>query len=197
MPLLYYIRHGETDWNEVGRFQGHRDVPLNDRGRAQAGEAGAILLALMTRDGRHPSEFGFVASPLGRARATMDLLRASLGLSPAGYLLDARLREIGYGDWEGLTVSEMRSRDPDVFAARELDRWSRKAPSGEAYAEVTVRVRAWFEALDRDTVAVAHGGTMRALTVVLGLATPEEAVDAPVLQGAVYRFADGTMERYA
>src|SRR5262245_56180445 len=142
MPLLYYIRHGETEWNAVGRFQGHRDIPLSDRGRAQAGEAGAILLTLMARDGRHPGAFSFVASPLGRARATMDLVRASLGLAPGGYLLDDRLREIGYGDWEGLTVSEMRLRDPDVFAAREMDRWGRGAPSGEAYSEVTVRVRA-------------------------------------------------------
>jgi broad specificity phosphatase PhoE len=72
VPKIYYIRHGETAWNAQGRFQGSQDIPLNDLGRSQAAAAGAILGDLLVGDGHAPSSLPFVASPLGRARMTMD-----------------------------------------------------------------------------------------------------------------------------
>src|SRR5947199_5145000 len=101
MPVIYYMRHGETDWNVEGRLQGGIDTPLNALGRAQAAQAGRILARLFAREGRVAASVAFVASPLQRARHTMDLVRAELGLPPVGYALDDRLREIGYGHWEG------------------------------------------------------------------------------------------------
>src|ERR1700710_2401763 len=100
MPTIYYIRHGETEWNADGRLQGNQDIPLNDLGRTQATHAGSILAGLFARDGREPSSLSFVASPLGRARLTMELLRTELKLPAQDYALDDRLREIGYGHWE-------------------------------------------------------------------------------------------------
>src|SRR3954471_7442783 len=94
MPVIYYIRHGETDWNVEGRLQGGIDTPLNERGRAQAAHAGHVLTRLFAGDGRTAASLGFVASPLQRARQTMDLVRAGLKLPPGGYALDDRLREI-------------------------------------------------------------------------------------------------------
>src|SRR5258708_6813130 len=79
-PTIFYIRHGETDWNGAGRLQGRHDVPLNARGRAQAMHCGEILRDLLARDGHAAVEF--VASPLGRARETMELVRVALGLPP-------------------------------------------------------------------------------------------------------------------
>lgn len=195
-PVIYYIRHGETSWNAEGRFQGSRDIPLNSRGRGQAAAAGEILRDLISRDAREPRHFGYVSSPLGRARTTMDLLRGALGLPADGYRLEHRLREIGWGDWEGMTVPEMQAHDPATFAARRKDRWNVTAPNGETYAEVAVRLRAWLAELTSDTVAVAHGGTMRALMVATGVATTLEAVEAQVEQGVVYVFADGRMSKY-
>jgi probable phosphoglycerate mutase len=195
-PVIYYIRHGETEWNAEGRFQGSRDIPLNDRGRVQATAAGEILRELITRDARAPHHFGYVSSPLGRARTTMDLLRGSLGLPADGYEVEHRLREIGWGEWEGLTVPEMQAHDPATFAARRKDRWNVTAPNGETYAEVAVRTRAWLDELTSDTVAVAHGGTMRALMVATGVATTAEAVEAQVEQGVVYVFAGGALSKY-
>ena len=84
-PTIYYIRHGETAWNAEGRFQGSQDIPLNDLGRTQAVAAGGILADLLTRDGREASSLPFVASPLGRARLTMDLMRGTLQLPPDQY----------------------------------------------------------------------------------------------------------------
>ena len=88
MPTIYYMRHGETDWNVEGRLQGGIDTPLNELGLAQAAHAGRVLADLFTRDGRRASDLAFVASPLQRARVTMDIVRVELKLPPGGYALD-------------------------------------------------------------------------------------------------------------
>ncbi len=102
-PVLYYVRHGLTDWNIEGRLQGGNDIPLNDRGRAQAAQCADILRDLFARDGRAATDFHYVSSPLVRASETMDILRKALGLPPDGYAREPRLKEIAFGDWEGLT----------------------------------------------------------------------------------------------
>src|SRR5439155_286146 len=83
------------------------------------------------------------------------------------------------------------------FAARDRDKWGIAAPSGESYASVTLRMREWFESLLADTVTVAHGGTMRALMVALGIATPLEAAETPIGQGVVYVFSEGRLAKYS
>jgi broad specificity phosphatase PhoE len=196
-PVIYYIRHGETSWNAEGRLQGVKDIPLNELGRAQATHAGGILGELVRRDGRELSALSFVASPLSRARATMEFVRSQLGLPADGYALDDRLREIGYGQWEGSTLAEMEAADPAFFARRLADKWMVAPTGGETYAEVQLRVREWYDQLRVDTVAVAHGGTARALMVALGLETPATAADLPIQQGAVYVFRDGGLTKYS
>jgi broad specificity phosphatase PhoE len=195
-PVIYYIRHGETAWNAEGRFQGSRDIPLNDLGRSQAVASGRILADLIARDGYETSALPFVASPLSRARLTMELVRETLQLPPDDYAVDGRLREIGYGQWEGLTLPEMERHDAVTFASRIADKWGVAAPSGESYASVSLRMREWFDSLQGDTVTVAHGGTMRALMVALGIATPLEASDIPIGQGVVYVFSEGKLTKH-
>ena len=197
MPTIYYIRHGETEWNADGRLQGNQDIPLNDLGRKQAAAAGLILADLFAQDGRDQPSLIFVASPLGRARSTMELVRSTLRLPPEDYGIDDRLREIAYGSWEGATYAEMQLKDPALFAKRQAEKWTVAPPGGESYAEVTARVTDWYRQLTADTVAVAHGGTARALMVVLGIETPESAVDLTIEQGAVYVFAEGGLAKYS
>jgi broad specificity phosphatase PhoE len=196
-PVIYYIRHGETAWNAAGRLQGVQDVPLNDLGRKQAAHAGNILADLFARDGRDKSSLLFVASPLGRARSTMELVRGELKLPVAGYALDDRLREIGYGQWEGSTLAEMEVRDPDLFTKRQTEKWTVSPPGGESYVQVQARMQDWYASVRSDTVAVAHGGTARALMVALGLETPLSAADLTIEQGAVYVFRDGGLQKYS
>ena len=126
----------------------------------------------------------------------MELVRDTLRLPEADYAVDDRLREIGYGQWEGLTLPEMQLHDAATFASRNVDKWSVAAPSGESYAAVTLRMLEWFRSLSADTVTVAHGGTMRALMVAQGIATPLEAADTPIGQGVVYVFRDGRMTKH-
>jgi broad specificity phosphatase PhoE len=196
-PTLYYIRHGLTDWNIEGRLQGGHDVPLNDRGRAQAVQCADILRDLFARDGRAATDFHYVSSPLVRASETMDIVRKALGLPPEGYVREPRLKEIAFGDWEGLTYLDVLGRDKSVVYRRESDKWLFRSPGGETYEEVARRVGEWYATLDRDAVVTAHGGTARALVGHLGIATPEQAAHQPIEQGVVYLFADQQLTRYA
>ena len=200
LPTLYYIRHGQTEWNASGRVQGWRDIPLNVKGRAQAAQAGGILRDLLAREQRDHAKLPFVASPLGRARETMELVRTSIGLPREGYALEARLREIGYGDWEGMTFAEMRTTHPEHYALRDADKWGIAAPGGESYADLEARVGGWLESLMQDAVqdavVVAHGGTMRALMVARGIERAAEAAERYIEQGVVYVFEGSRLTKH-
>ena len=196
-PVVYYVRHGLTEWNVQQRLQGRHDVPLNAEGRKQAMRSAAILQELLARDGRAPEDFVYVSSPLIRARETMELMRATLGLSRAGYEVEARLAEIAFGEWEGLTYEDVIRRDGDVVEKREHNKWGFRPPGGESYAQVTRRVGQWYDELARDAVVAAHGGTARALLAHLQIAAPEEATHRSVDQGVVYVYADNRLARYA
>lgn len=196
-PAIYYVRHGLTDWNVQQRLQGRHDVPLNTEGCAQAVCCAKILQDLFRRDDRAPESFDYISSPLVRARKTMEIMRATLGLEPAGYTVEAQLAEIAFGEWEGLTYSQVMARDKHIVAERESDKWGFKPPGGESYAQVTVRIRGWYETVDKDTVVAAHGGTARALIAHLGLAPPQDATHYSIDQGVVYVFAGDRLARYA
>ena len=196
-PVIYYIRHGETSWNADGRLQGTQDTPLNDLGRRQAVQSGYILADLLTRDGRDKAQIPYLSSPLLRARTTMELMRGALNLPPRDYATDDRLREIGYGQWEGSTLAEMQAADPGFFAKRLADKWRVAPTGGETYEAVQRRMRDWYDQVRGDMVVVAHGGTARALMVALGIETPESASDLPIAQGAVYVFGNGGLKKYS
>ena len=194
MPLLFYIRHGETDWNAESRLQGQRDIPINAKGRAQARICGEILRDLIARE---DGGFDFVSSPLCRARETMEIVRATLGLDPQGYRVDQRLAEISFGEWEGFTLDELARLSPKATAARERDKWAFTPPGAESYATMSMRVREWYESLVQNTVAVAHGGTLRGLIVQLGICSAAEAPFLDIAQGVVYAIREGSLARYA
>jgi probable phosphoglycerate mutase len=197
MPVLYYVRHGETDFNRQGRLQGRRDTVLNAHGRQQAAECGVLLHDLFARDHRRPQDFKYVASPLKRARETMEIVRATLGLQPHDYEVDARLIEIAYGEWEGLTLQEIETQNASVLSARERDKWDFAPPGGESYRELADRIGKWYGSLTADSVVAAHGGGVRALMAILNIVSEEQATRAQIEQGVIYVFADGKMSRYA
>jgi probable phosphoglycerate mutase len=194
-PTLYFVRHGETDWNRERRLQGQHDIPLNALGRTQSSRCGAILRDLLASAGGSASDYEYVSSPLGRARETMELMRGELGLPPHQYRTDARLMEMSFGRWEGFTFAELQARESAGLAARERDKWSFVLPGGESYAQLVVRVGAWYAEICRDTVVSAHGGVCRALIAHLGIAQPEVASTGEVGQGVIYVFNGARMTR--
>jgi broad specificity phosphatase PhoE len=168
---LYYVRHGETDWNRAQRYQGQRDIPINATGRAQAKANGRLLAAALGDGAAH---LDYVASPLKRASETMEILRAELWLDRRAYRTDDRLMEINYGSWEGQPWADMAIRDAAGYAARQADVWNWRPPSGESYQMLAERVGAWLAEVAGDTVVVAHGGVSRALRAILfDLSAPE------------------------
>ncbi len=197
MPVLYFIRHGETEFNVAQRLQGRSETNLNARGRAQSREYAGVLCDLFERDRRQPSDYAYVSSPLLRARETMELLRSELGLDPSAYAIDDRLAEISYGEWEGLTLAEVQARDPGVLQRREQDKWDFVPPGGESYREVADRVAAWYATVTRDSVIAAHGGVARALMANFHILPEEEATHADILHGVLYVFDGGTLARYS
>lgn len=178
---LYLIRHGETDWNAEGRLQGGRDIPLNGFGRTQAEEAGRKLRDLVP----HAESLDYLCSPMSRARATMEIARRTIGLDPTGYKTDARLRELTFGTWEGMTWREVRAKAPQAAKEREARKWYYAPPDGESYEMLMERTMPVFRELKRDTVIVSHGGVMRVALAGFGFEPKGVAEDLDIWQGKI------------
>jgi broad specificity phosphatase PhoE len=189
---LIFLRHGQTAYNFESRLQGQRDVSLDGKGREQAGAVGRFLGdSLGAQVARLESANGFWASPLGRARQTMEIARAAMGLGAQPYHLDGRLLELSFGDWEGMTWDQIESAYPGAIETREADKWNYTPPGGESYAELTERVRAWLSEREDDTLVVSHGGVARALMALLAGVEPLVAAEAPIRQGRALIFENG------
>lgn len=194
-PIPYrilFVRHGETDYNAEGRLQGQQDIPLNGRGRAQASAIGRSLAKLMPEAiAALEAADAFFASPLLRVRETMELARAALGLPPTRYALAPELKELTFGEWEGLTWPQVAKRDPAGARAREADKWNFAPPDGESYAMLADRLRPWLEARDRDCFVASHGGVARAFMTLIGGLSPTAAENAEIWQGRAILFDQG------
>nr|MBA3448841.1 histidine phosphatase family protein [Pseudaminobacter sp.] len=128
MPLVYFVRHGQTGWNIEGRLQGQADTDITVVGRGQADRNGRRLAELIAA----PEEFDFVASPMRRTRETMERVRETMGLQPDRYRTDARLVEVHFGDWQGHTFVELEAREPGSTKARSKDKWGFVPPGADA-----------------------------------------------------------------
>jgi broad specificity phosphatase PhoE len=187
---LYFVRHGETDWNRAGRYQGQRDIPLNATGRAQAARNGEVLAEML---GGGAARLDFVASPLLRARETMEIIRRELTLPPTDYRSDDRLREIHYGEWEGRLWQELPQADPEGYAARRADPWSWQPAGGESYRMLSERVGLWLAEMTNDAVVVAHGGVSKVLRGLVLQLGPAEIAGLDVPQDKVLQVTAGNV----
>jgi probable phosphoglycerate mutase len=161
-PTIVFIRHGETDWNREERFQGQRDIPLNALGRRQAERNGRAVAGILAA-----GDWRLIASPLGRTVETMQIALAAAGRAGASFTTDSRLKEASFGDWEGLTLTEITAGQPDFARQRELDKWGFVPPSGESYSMLAERIDGWVRTVDAPTLVVGHGGVLRALCICL------------------------------
>ncbi|MET3793065.1 histidine phosphatase family protein [Aquamicrobium terrae] len=193
MPApVYIVRHGQTDWNAEFRLQGQADIDLNDLGRRQAVGNGSKLARLIDE----PQAFDFVASPMIRTRRTMELLRGAMGLDPAAYRTDERLKELNFGDWQGYTAEELEALHPGSTRRRELAKWDFRpvGEGAESYQMLLERVEPVFRVLRGPAVCVTHGGIMRVLFRLVGGMSKEDACALAIPQDRILRWQGDTLE---
>lgn len=158
MKTLYIVRHGETEWNKIGRYQGITNVPLNENGIAQAKACGNALKDV------HFDRI--LSSDLSRALVTAETIRGNRQLE---IKTDERLREINFGDWEKLLFTEIEERWPGLINQMYRRPDIVKVPNGESFQEV--QDRAWSAVSDflnenneDETILITcHGGTIRTI----------------------------------
>ncbi|MEQ8899322.1 MAG: histidine phosphatase family protein [Roseovarius sp.] len=177
LPPIWFLRHGQTEWNLEGRLQGHKDSPLTALGRAQAAQQARILPEILEKVARGAG--GCFASPLGRAQET-----ARIALAGRAFVTDPRLAEIATGDWEGRLRAEVATGEGDLFLYA-------GAPGGEGLDALQARVAAFLGDVKGPSVVVSHG--------LLGKVLRGQArgLDVPGmdrlsnLQGCVYLIENG------
>ena len=196
-PELYFIRHGQTDWNAEGRYQGSKDIPLNDIGRAQSDLNGKLLAQLLKRGGRTPGDFTWHASPLSRTRETMDRVRAGFVGALPEVDFDGRLVEVSFGIYEGRLHTELAAGEMAIAGERDARFWDFRPPSGESYEDVAQRVLGFAaERLAAPAIIVAHGGILRILRHLIEGFPPERAVSWFPPQDSVVHFIEGKCVLY-
>ena len=160
---LVVVRHGVTDWNREGRFQGHLDPPLSDVGRR---EADLVADRLSSDDLLRPAHV--VSSSLARAMETAAAIGRASGVAVEP---DDRLMEIGQGEWEGRTHAELEVADAQRYRAWRDAAGVRQPPGGEPIDSAMTRVQAVLDDLTTSRTGavclVSHGGTMRVLARLL------------------------------
>lgn len=158
MKTLYIVRHGETDWNKMGKYQGITDVPLNENGLNQAKACGNALKDV-TFD-------RILSSDLSRALVTAETIR---GDRTTSITVDKRLRELNFGDWEAMLFSDIEARWPGLIDEMYLRPHLVKVPNGESFKDLQDRAWAGLEEFinandEEETLLIAcHGGTIRTL----------------------------------
>lgn len=186
---ILLVRHGQTEWNLVGRYQGWGDSPLTPLGIAQAEAIGRHL-----RDIAEARDAPIVASPIGRARRSAELIREQLG-STAPITFDDRLREISLGSWDGLDRTEIAALVPGIFERDGRYEWYFRTPTGETYDEFAGRISSWMEeAAGKTLIMVAHGVVTRVMRGLYAGLPRHIALRLPVPQDRIFRLADGRVE---
>ncbi|HWQ04644.1 MAG TPA: histidine phosphatase family protein [Longilinea sp.] len=168
MTKIWLVRHGETDWNRSHRFMGQQDIPLNVEGLRQAAELANALR------GQHFD--ALFSSDLQRARQTAEVFAEALHLPR---WLDARLREVNLGDWQGETHADIQAHFPAQWAERYADPLNFRPPGGETVAEMAARA---YQALDEIAAACPNSRVLLVSHGILLAALICRARDMPLTQ---------------
>ena len=157
MIRLYFVRHGETEWNKIGKFQGSADVSLNDIGKIQADLTAEYI-----------KKFKFdkiYSSPLKRAFETASKIAEKQNI---GIIKDERLKEMNFGDWEGLSFDCIEAKWPGRLKEMYYSPDKVNIPNGETFLQVQMRTKNFLNNLlenegDKNYLIVSHGVTLRTI----------------------------------
>ena len=182
-PAIVFVRHGETDWNKQGLVQGSVDTELNQTGRQQA-QAVAKLLTMRRNEW---AGFDIIVSPQWRARQTADYILQALDRTD--FAVDLRVRELGFGIWEGRPIWEMKASP--IYPPDAEGKYYWRPEGGESYEDGVARVDEWLNSLKKSTLVIAHGAVGRCLMGAVTHMEPHEIVNLPTPQGAYCDLSQG------
>lgn len=191
MKHLYFIRHGETEWNAERRMQGQWNSNLNALGRKQAKVNGLLMEGLEID--------ALFASPLDRTRQTAEIINTGLQLP---ITFDDRLKEWDCGDWSGFLYADIQTRWPDEWAAWQADHFHYRPPQAENYVDMIERVEPFLAELrdhpGRSIAIVSHGMIGRVMVSLLLGHGEEEMLSYHQRNDVVFRVTlDGEATRLA
>ena len=183
------FRHGETEWNTEGRYQGHMNSPLTSRGIIQARENARIFR-------QHSSSlppFTVYASPLDRVKETALIMLDELGIPVDVISYDDRLMEASFGDCEGLTEAEVAQKYPEFWKTRLTDCWNARPPSGESYADLSSRVGGWYNDVkfSGTTIVICHAMTSRVMRGIYMNLFHQDIVNLPKPHDGFFKLCNG------
>ena len=187
---IYLIRHGETEWNRSGHYQGQLDSRLTKNGEQQARAVGHLAREIYMTRGQMP----FYCSPLGRCRQTAALLCKTGGIRAENIIYDPRIQELNCGHWQTWTREEVKERWPDEVSHYVSDRWNYRIPGGgENGPMLLARANSWLKTLPTagPIFVVSHGMIGRFIRGLCGNLKPEEILSLEVPQGVIYHLCDG------
>lgn len=178
---IYLLRHGETDWNKKRLLQGHTDIPLNEKGRAQVDDTVRKLCALDVRMD------AIVSSPLKRARETAEIAADRLGYPKEKIAVEELLIERGFGEGEGMSLNDMKTKYPDSDCPGMESKEELIRRAGQAFQKITTVF------CDAERILLtAHGAVVFALLeAVSGETIPYTGRAACITQGSIYRIRKG------
>ena len=179
---IWFVRHGETEWNRTKRYQGHSDIPLNETGRRQAQETAALLA--------NEPLMAVYASDLSRAVETAEAVAQPHGLQVQQ---NSALRELHFGLWEGLRYEQIMEKWADELSLMYEDPERGRAPEGEGFSDLAKRAWPALQAIreahqEEEAIAVvAHGGTIRVLLCLLQEKSLQQLWDVAIEHGQATR----------
>ncbi len=182
-PAFYLARHGETEWNASGRYQGAKDSPLTEKGREQARRIGRKLASVCKTA---PPLLAYV-SPLGRARETAALIGESV---PLEIRFEPRIAEISAGAWDGLSMYEIDVEYPGALSKGGPDDWYFLGPGGETFEDAFARVSEWLSEAVSPSLVVTHGLASRIIQGAFCGLSKKDMLRLEVPQDGFYRLED-------
>ncbi|WP_375104012.1 histidine phosphatase family protein [Paenibacillus sp. RS8] len=190
---IFIMRHGETEFNTQGRYQGQLDSPLTEHGVEQVRQMARLLRYSVDQS----SEWRVISSPLGRALQSTQILCEILGYDFNKVETDSRLSEVSVGSWSGLTLKEIEQDWADRLTGTTMYDWYFYSPDGESYEAVQERVTDWLDSVSSSpqVIAVTHGLTSRILRGVYAGLTRQETLALEVSQSACFQLANCTIKR--
>ena len=191
---IYLFRHGETVWNKATRLQGHTDTPLTLKGIKQAQLMGEKLSHVL----KNIEPKIFISSPIGRAHQTAAIIADSINFSTESISLEKELKEITFGDWDGLNMEEILLDYELIWQKRTEDKWSFAPPNGESYEVASVRVSRFLKEIpeERPIIIVAHGSINKVIRGCWRDLEPNEIFKLDEPQDGFYELTPDRQEKF-